>query len=96
MSRFNFFAGTTAAAWLLTILVIAAELSEPFKTLLKQVFSHHWIAKAVLMLLIFLIIGFWMKNKEQLLGRPVEKLAWQSSLASLVIILLFYVIEFVL
>ncbi len=96
MEKFNFFAGATIGAWLLVVLVIVAELVEPFKTLLKTVFWHHWIGKGILVLLAFLIAGFWFKNKERLLGKPVEKLAWQSCLASLAIILLFYVIEFVL
>ncbi len=96
MEKFNFFAGATIGAWLLVVLVILAELVGPFKDALKAIFWHHWIGKGILVLLAFLIAGFWFKNKERLLGKPVEKLAWQSCLASLAIILLFYVIEFVL
>ena len=95
MEKFNFFAGATAGAWLLAVLVIVAELVAPFKELLKAVFWHHWIGKAVLVLLAFLVAGLWLKNKNQLLGKPAETLAWQSCIASLAIIALFFIIEFV-
>ena len=38
MKKFNFHFGAAASAWMLVILVIAAELAEPFKNLLKSGF----------------------------------------------------------
>lgn len=90
MTKFNFYLGTSVGAWLLTVLVIVAELSEPFKTLLKNTFIHHWIGKAVIITLAFILFGFLMKEKE-----TGEKVAWYSTLSSLLIIFLFYLIEFI-
>ena len=89
MKKFNFYLGTTVSAWLLAVLVIVAELIEPFKNLLKIVFTHHWIAKAILITLAFLISGFLFKDKV-----IKDKLAWNSVILSLIIILLFYIFEY--
>jgi len=94
MARFNFYAGATASAWLLAILVIAAELIAPFKNLLKSIFSHHWIGKAVIITLTFIVFGFLFKEKTSIGKLKDESVSWFSVIGSLVVILLFYVIEF--
>jgi len=94
MTKFNFYLGAAASAWLLAILVIIAELVEPFKTLLKDIFMHHWIGKGVLITLAFLAVGFLLKNKTSLGKIPDDKLAWYSVLGSLIVIFLFFAVEF--
>ncbi|HIG93401.1 TPA: hypothetical protein HA242_05035 [Candidatus Woesearchaeota archaeon] len=94
MKRFNYSLGAAASAWLLAILVIVAELAEPFKTFLKDTFSHHWIGKAVIIFLAFALFGFLLRDKDAIRKIPAEKLAWYSLLGSLGVILLFFVIEF--
>lgn len=94
MSNFNYFLGTAVSSWLLAILVIASELSAPFKTILKDVFTHHWVAKAVLVTLAFVLAGFLFRGTTTIGKYSVEKAAWQSSIGSLVVILLFYIVEF--
>lgn len=90
--KFNFYLGAAASSWLLAVLVIAAELSEPFKTLLKTIFTHHWIGKAVIITLAFIAFGFVLPEKK---SRNQDKdVAWYSVLGSLIIIFLFYVIKF--
>ena len=89
MTKFNFYLGGSVSAWLLTILIITAELFAPFKAFLKSTFTHHWIGKAVIITLAFIISGFLMREKE-----TNEKVAWYSTLSSLLIIFLFYIIEF--
>ena len=93
MKKFNPYNGTFAASTLLAALVIAAELYAPFKTFLASVFTHHWIAKAVLVAAAFIIVGFACK-KDELFGVKSEKISWYSILGSLAIIFLFYIIEF--
>ncbi len=94
MKKFNFHFGAAASAWMLVILVIAAELAEPFKNLLKSGFGHHWVGKAVIMFLTFVIMGLLMRNKRSVAGVLDSKLAWYGVLASLLAIFLFYVVEF--
>lgn len=87
--RFNLYLATTASAILLTILVITAELSKPFKNILTGIFTHHWIGKAVLITLAFIIFGFLSKKIK-------EDIAWYSVVGSLIIILIFYIIEYLI
>ena len=94
MKRFNVYLGAAAGAWMLVILVVTAELAEPFKNLLKGLFGHHWIGKAVIMFLAFAIAGLSMRNKHSVAGVSDSRLAWYGVLASLAAILLFYLAEF--
>lgn len=94
MEKFNFYLGASVSAWLLAGMVIFAELSEPFKTLLKTTFVHHWIGKAVITALSFIVFGFLFARKKSLGNVSSENVAWYSVHASLGIIFLFYVIEF--
>lgn len=94
MTKFSFYFGATASAWLLAILVIVADLYEPFKNLLKSAFSHHWIGKAVIITVAFLMFGFLLRNKASLGSISDERLAWYSMLGSLMAIFLFFIIEF--
>ena len=94
MAKFNFYAGASASAILLALLVILSELAEPFKALLASVFGHHWIGKAVLVAIAFLLAGFLLKEKTSLGKISFKDLAWKSSLASLAVIFLFYILEF--
>lgn len=87
--RFNFSLGAAAGAWLLAIMVIAAELAAPFKALLQAAFGHHWIGKAVIVVLAFAAAGFLVKEKKS-----HEKLAWYSAVGGMAVIFLFYIVEF--
>ena len=89
MSKFNFFGGIAASSWLLALLVIGAELFPPLKEALASAFSHHWIGKGAIIAIAFLLFGFLLKNKA-----VSERIGINSARASLLIIFLFYVIEF--
>lgn len=91
MKKFNVYKAGSAAAILLAVMVIFAELVKPFKEILKNIFWHHWIGKVVLMSVVFLIVGYLYKDKISLAD---EKFAWKSVLASLAAILLFYIIHY--
>lgn len=88
--KFNFCLGAAASSWLLAIMVIAAELYAPFKSLLAAVFAHHWIGKAVLTAAAFVVFGFLLKERK-----TDESLAWRSAVGSLAVIFAFYVLEFI-
>ena len=91
MKRFSFASGMTASSWLLAVLVIIAELIAPFKSFVTAIFSHHWIAKGVLITIAFLAVGFLFREK---ITKGSEHIAWYSTLGSLIIIFLFYLIEY--
>lgn len=94
MAKFNASIGAAASAWLLALLVIAGELSAPFKALLKDTFSHHWIGKAVLVTAAFLLLGFVFRNRKSVGKWGDEKAAWYSVLLSLGAIFLFFIIHY--
>lgn len=94
MTKFNFYFGAAASAWLLAILVIAAELIEPFKNFLKATFIHHWIGKGVIITIAFLLSGFLLRNKDSIGTFSDGKIAWYSMLGSLIAIFLFFIMEF--
>lgn len=87
--KFNPFLGITAASAALAVMVIASELSEPFKSLLKAAFTHHWIGKLVITSLIFVAIGFGFGKKK-----AGENAAFCTFWGSLLVILVFFVVEF--
>ncbi len=94
-TMFNFHLGIAASSLLLAILVIGGELFAPLKDLLKNVFTHHWIGKAVIISLVFFIAGYLARNREA--GKiPDEELAWKSTLASIAAIFAFYIIHYFL
>ncbi|MFQ6119292.1 MAG: hypothetical protein ACE5KE_05310, partial [Methanosarcinales archaeon] len=62
--------------------------------LLKTSFTHHWIGKAIIITLSFVIFGFLLRRKESIGNFSNDKVAWYSVLGSLAIMLLFYIIEF--
>ncbi len=94
--KFNHYLGVTAASWLLAMLVIAAELYSPFKDILKATFGHHWIGKVVLVAAAFIAFGLLVKEKKTIWGQPANKFAWNSVRGSLIVILLFYILEFII
>ncbi len=91
--KFNFYNGAFAASVLLAVLVIGAELAKPFKSFLGSIFSHHWIGKAVLIAIAFVIFGFLYK-KDKVFGVKSEKISWYSTLGCLAVIFLFYIYHF--
>lgn len=53
----NILRGAILAITFIAFVTIGAELYIPFKNWLVAVFSHHWIGKGVLAMLIFLVVG---------------------------------------
>ncbi len=88
IEKFNYFLSITVVSWLLALMVISAELFSPFKDFLKATFSHHWIGKIVISIVVFLLLGFLLKFKVS------EKTAYYSSIGSLLLIFAFFVFEF--
>jgi len=89
--KMNFFAGMTISSWALALMVIMGELSAPFKTMLANTFSHHWIAKAFLVAVLFFAVSYLSKDREGKIYS--ERYAWHSAVGSLAVIFLFFVIE---
>jgi len=91
--KFNFYNAGFVASTLLAILVLASELSTPFKDFLASILTHHWVAKGILIAVAFVIAGYWLKQNK-LFNIESEKLAWYSTLGSLAVIFLFYIYHF--
>ncbi len=96
MRKLNLYLGAAASSLLLSILVILGELLKPFKNFLASIFTHHWVAKIVLITLAFIIFSFFLGNKNKIFGFKDADAAWYSTLAATIAILLFYVMEYFL
>ena len=92
MKKFNYYNAVSSASILLTMLVISAEFIKPLKDFLASVFFHHWIGKAVLMVLVFFIFGLIFRRDIE--KEADKKIAWYSVIVSLSIIFLFFVVLF--
>ena len=95
MKRFNFFVGAAVAAVVLALLVVFAELIGPFKSFLATLFSHHWIGKAVIMPVAFLVAGFVAKEGKKDSVALAKNVTWYGCLGSLGAMLVFYILYFV-
>ncbi|HLC45929.1 MAG TPA: hypothetical protein VJI67_03595 [archaeon] len=94
-SKFNFYLGAAIAAWLLAAMIVIAELFAPFKDALKAAFTHHWLGKLVIVGIAFFVFAYLMREKKAIAGITDEKAAWYSVLGSLLVILAFFVVEFI-
>ncbi len=93
MRTFNFSYGAMASAWLLTLLVVGAELLEPLKKLLASIFWHHWVGKGILIAITFVVVGY-LSRRKSFWNISADDAAWYSVLGSMIIIFLFYLLEF--
>ena len=93
MKKFNYYNAISSASVLLVILIISAEFIKPFKVFLASAFFHHWIGKAVIITLVFILVGF-LYRETKIFNIQDEKFAWNSTIISLVIILLFFIIHY--
>ncbi len=85
---------TIAAIISIVILTILAELYEGFKNLLASIAGHHWTAKSIIALLIFLLV-YAIANKK--IDYDVKRLVNNTfiiTIISILVIFFFYVYEF--
>src|SRR3989338_6090020 len=73
MGKINFYFGTAAGSILLAVMVIVGELYIPFKDLLKNIFSHHWVGKLVVISAVFFAVSFFYSPLFCLGSRMVKK-----------------------
>ncbi len=95
MKKFNGYAGTFAASLVLALLVVTAELIPLVKTFLATIFTHHWIGKAVVTSLVFIVVGFGY-HKNKIWGIRSEEISWYSILTSFIVIFLFFAIHYII
>ena len=82
------------SVWLTAILTLWTALDAGFKAVLVSIFSHHWIAKAVIITAAFIIIAFLYPIKSnKSFGWWAKKTTWSVVLSSLTIFL-FYIWHF--
>lgn len=82
--------GAIAAVIFITVITVAADLYLPLKNLLADVFYHHWIAKGVLSIIIFLIVGssLWImpaKADNERVNIALKILIWLAIIGTLAI-----------
>lgn len=94
--NFNYYVGGTVSLWVLSFMVVLTELSPGFKDLLVLLFTHHWIGKVVITTLAFLISGWLFKDLKKAFGYEIDKLAWNSAIINVLIIITFYVLHYFL
>lgn len=82
----------------IVIITIVSELVRPVKDWLAGTFSHHWVGKGILSLILFLVLGFilfWVirTSNEEKAGRNFRVLFW-IGVISFLAIFAFYIFEF--
>lgn len=78
--------GTLVAILFITLITIAADLFIPIKDWLASVFSHHWLGKSILSLIVFgtvLMLAYFLPLKN--IVRLLRWLFWISLLGTLAI-----------
>lgn len=93
--KFDLYLGAMTSALTLVVLVIAAELAEPLKEILKILFWHHWIGKGIIVYLVFLVSGL-IGGSRKYSNYSNDRIAWYSVLGSLALIFAFYLLEYML
>ncbi len=93
MKKWNFYIGAAVSSWLLTLMIIAGELFSPFKDILKNAFTHHWIGKIIITMIAFFAVAYFMRNKKSIAGYRDDKAAWYSVVGSLAVIFAFFALE---
>lgn len=77
----------------ITILVIAADLSASFKSFLAGITGHHWSAKSVTGLALFIILTLiFSKTGDDNVDRGIKIAEW-SAVSGAAVIALFYIIH---
>lgn len=87
---------TVGVVWLVVVMTIAAELSAPFKALLAETFTHHWIGKGVISAVAFVVFYaiFSRARESDSVSRDAWKVVWSVVLGGLAIFL-FYLWHFI-
>lgn len=89
--KFNFYRGAIFSVCLIFVMIALTEFSESFKTLLTNVFGHHWIAKAVLGLGLFVLFALSKKSNDKL-----EIYGWYSVIGGLAAIFILFALAYLL
>lgn len=83
----------------ITFATIFGELYKPFKNSLKDIFSHHWIGKGVIAIVIFYALGFlgyfYTKDSEDFMVTMLKVVFWIALLGVLAITG-FYIYEYMI
>lgn len=78
---------------------IFGELYKPFKDSLKDIFSHHWIGKGVIAIVIFYVLGFlgyFSANDSEGVIITILKIVFWIALVGVLAISGFYLYEYFL
>lgn len=94
----SFSISASATVIFVVFITIISELVRPVKDWLTGTFSHHWIGKGILSLILFLVLGFilfWVigTSNEEKAGRNLRVLFW-IGVISFLAIFVFYIFEF--
>lgn len=82
----------------IAVITIVSELEHSVKDWLAGTFSHHWVGKGILSLILFLVLALLLffitrEPKEEKVGRTLTALFWTGAVGFLVIFV-FYIFEF--
>ncbi len=85
---------TIVTAVFITVITLYAEFSPLLKDWLKTVFTHHWLGKSALSIILFIVVTFLgyffpLKTDTDTIRKRILLLFWVSSISSLTIVLFF-------
>ncbi|MEK7129303.1 MAG: hypothetical protein AAB858_03040 [Patescibacteria group bacterium] len=86
--------GSIVAIIAVTVITIVGELYAPFKDWLKGVFTHHWLGKSALAVIIFIFVSFvgniLFSREENRAKWLLEALLYVALLATLFLMIFFF------
>ena len=83
------------AVWFVVVTTIVAELSPPLKAFLAGMFTHHWIAKSDLAVIIFIATALVLAGTEDPEDvTPLVKGVLVSAILGALLILVFYLLHY--
>lgn len=79
----------------LVVVIVAAELFSPFKNFLAGLTGHHWTAKGVLGVILFILLTFLfnLKGSDDDLNKNITKTI-STAVTGIVVLFLFYIIHY--
>lgn len=86
--------GAIVAIVTVTVITIVGELYAPFKDWLKSVFTHHWLGKSALAVMVFVLVSFisypLVSDEEKPTERFLRTLFYVALFSTLVLVIFFY------
>lgn len=87
-------AGAIVAVVFITVITVLADLQAPLKDWLKATFTHHWVGKGILAVVVFFVVSLILltvrgSGDSEKLRKGIAVLSWSAILGTLILLAFF-------